>query len=70
MMNLKTRLADPAQRLVMEMCIVPSATMAQAIATSGVDILVVDMEHAATTPETLQAMIAATQGPTARRWSG
>jgi 4-hydroxy-2-oxoheptanedioate aldolase len=61
-MNLKSKLADPARRLSSEICIIPSATMAQAVASTGVDIIVIDTEHAATSPETLHAMIAATQG--------
>lgn len=61
-MKLKAKLSDPTRRLSSEICIIPSATVAQAIASTGVDILIVDREHAATNNETLHAMIAATQG--------
>lgn len=61
-MKLKAKLADPARRLSSEICIIPSATVAQAVASTGVDIIVIDREHAATNNETLHAMIAATQG--------
>jgi 4-hydroxy-2-oxoheptanedioate aldolase len=61
-MMLKTKLSDPARRLASEVCIIPSATVAQAVAATGVDIIIIDREHAATNNETLHAMIAATQG--------
>jgi 4-hydroxy-2-oxoheptanedioate aldolase len=61
-MMLKAKLSDPARRLSSEVCIIPSATVAQAVASTGVDIIIIDREHAATNNETLHAMIAATQG--------
>lgn len=61
-MKLKESLADPTRHLSSEICIIPSATVAQAVASTGVDIIVIDQEHAATNNETLHAMIAATQG--------
>lgn len=61
-MNLKKKLRDPSRRLSSEMCIIPSAVAAQALAATGLDILCIDLEHAATTNETMHAMIAATQG--------
>lgn len=61
-MMLKAKLADSSRRLSAEICIIPSVTVAQAVASTGIDIMVIDREHAATNNETLHAMIAATQG--------
>lgn len=61
-MNLKEKLSERGRRLSSEMCIIPSATVAQALAATGLDIIIIDREHAATNNETLHAMIAATQG--------
>ena len=61
-MKLKEKLQDTARLLSGEMCIIPSPTLAQAIASTGVDLMVIDREHAATNTETLHAMIMATQG--------
>lgn len=61
-MQLKAKLQDKNRRLAMEMCVIPSATVAQAVASTGVDLIIIDREHAATNNETLHAMITATQG--------
>ncbi len=61
-MKLKVKLSDPARLLASEMCIIPSPTLAQAVASAGVDLIIIDLEHAATNNETLHAMIMATQG--------
>lgn len=61
-MELKEKLADRTRLLSAEFCIIPSPTLAQAVASTGVDIVIIDREHAATNNETLHAMIAATQG--------
>lgn len=61
-MHLKAKLLDKNRLLAMEMCIIPSATLAQAVASTGVDLIIIDREHAATNNETLHAMITATQG--------
>jgi len=61
-MNLKNKLRDPNRRLSSELCVIPSAVVAQALASTGLDILYIDREHAATNNETMHAMIAATQG--------
>lgn len=61
-MKLKDKLADPTYRICSELCVIPSATVTQALASTGLDSLIIDQEHAATNPETLHAMIAATQG--------
>ena len=42
--------------------IIPSAVSVQAMAAAGADWLILDQEHGAVGPESLQAMIAATQG--------
>ncbi len=61
-MELKAKLLDKARLLSAEMCIIPSATLAQAVASTGIDLIIIDREHAATNTETLHAMIMATQG--------
>jgi 4-hydroxy-2-oxoheptanedioate aldolase len=61
-MKFKDKLADPTCKLCLELCVIPSATATQAIASTGIDGLIIDQEHAATNPETLHAMITATQG--------
>ncbi len=61
-MKLKEKLSDSDRRLSSEICIIPSATVAQALAATGLDIIIIDREHAATNNETLHAMITATQG--------
>jgi 4-hydroxy-2-oxoheptanedioate aldolase len=60
--ELKSKLLDQARLLASEMCIIPSPTLAQAVASTGVDLIIIDREHAATNNETLHAMIMATQG--------
>lgn len=61
-MKLKAKLKDKSRLLSSEICIIPSPTLAQAVASTGVDLMIVDREHAATNNETLHAMIMATQG--------
>ncbi|MGH7119234.1 MAG: HpcH/HpaI aldolase family protein [Acetobacteraceae bacterium] len=47
------------------MVAMPSVAAVQILARSGIDALILDMEHGAIDPATLQAMIAATQGTAA-----
>jgi len=61
-MKFKEKLGDPNYKLSSMLCVIPSATVTQALAATGIDSLIIDQEHAATNPETLHAMIAATQG--------
>ena len=61
-MNLKAKLRDPARRLNVHVCVIPSATVTQAIAATGSDCVIIDREHGPIGFETLHAMIAATQG--------
>lgn len=61
-MELKAKLLEPNRLLSSEVCIIPSPTLAQAVASTGVDFIIIDREHAATNNETLHAMIMATQG--------
>lgn len=61
-MRLKDKLREPGRRLSSELCVIPSAAVAQALAVTGLDILYIDREHAATNNETMHAMITATQG--------
>lgn len=61
-MNLKAKLADPDLVLTGHVAVIPSAVAAQAMAAAGADFLVFDREHGPVGPESLHAMIAATQG--------
>lgn len=61
-MSLKAKLADTGRLLNMQVCIIPSAVVTQAIAAAGADCVIIDQEHAPIGFETLHAMIAATQG--------
>ena len=63
--NLKTfkaRLADSSDRMTAHICTIPSATVTQALAASGSDAVIIDMEHGAVDFASAHAMIAATQG--------
>jgi 4-hydroxy-2-oxoheptanedioate aldolase len=61
-MSMKAKLAEPGRLLNMQVCIIPSAVVTQAIAAAGADCVIIDQEHAPIGFETLHAMIAATQG--------
>ena len=61
-MNFKDKLADPARMITGHVAVIPSAVTAQAMSVSGADFLVFDREHGPVGPESLHAMIAATQG--------
>ncbi|SNS43448.1 HpcH/HpaI aldolase family protein [Antarctobacter heliothermus] len=62
MPSLKAKLQDPARRLTSVVCTIPSATVPQAIAASGVDCVLIDLEHGAVDYGSAHAMIAATAG--------
>ncbi|WP_323770215.1 HpcH/HpaI aldolase family protein [Antarctobacter sp.] len=62
MPSLKAKLKDPARRLTSVVCTIPSATVPQAIAASGVDCVIIDLEHGAVDYGSAHAMIAATAG--------
>jgi 4-hydroxy-2-oxoheptanedioate aldolase len=62
MPSFKAKLADPARRMTMHICTIPSAAVTQALAASGADGVIVDMEHGAVDHGSAHAMIAATQG--------
>ena len=62
MPSLKRKLQDRKRRLSGVVCTIPSATVTQAIAASGADLVIVDLEHGAVDYGTAHAMIAATQG--------
>ncbi|MCG6903795.1 MAG: hypothetical protein LJE68_14050 [Rhodobacter sp.] len=62
MPSLKHRLADTDNLLTFYMCTIPSPVVTQAIAASGVDSVIIDMEHGAIDHAQAHAMIAATQG--------
>lgn len=61
-MSLRSRLIESTVPLSGQLCVIPSAVVTQAIAASGTDCIVIDMEHGPIGWETLHAMIAATQG--------
>ena len=58
----KDRLAKTADRMTAHICTIPSATVTQAMAASGSDAVIIDMEHGAVDFGTAHAMIVATQG--------
>ncbi|MDU9003685.1 HpcH/HpaI aldolase family protein [Sedimentitalea todarodis] len=62
MTSLKAKLANTDAHLSGVVCTIPSATVTQAIAASGADYVVIDMEHGALDHGSVHAMIAATQG--------
>lgn len=62
MPSLKAKLKDTTRRLTSVVCTIPSATVPQAIAASGVDCVIIDLEHGAVDYGSAHAMIAATAG--------
>ncbi|MEX0348447.1 MAG: HpcH/HpaI aldolase/citrate lyase family protein [Paracoccaceae bacterium] len=62
MPSLKQKLRDPARRLSSAICTIPSAIVPQAMAASGMDFVMIDMEHGAVDHGSCHAMIAATAG--------
>ncbi|WP_406644430.1 aldolase/citrate lyase family protein [Aliisedimentitalea scapharcae] len=62
MPRLKQKLADPSLRLSSVLCTIPSATVTQALAASGIDNVIIDLEHGAVDYGSAHAMIAATAG--------
>ncbi|MFK8034908.1 MAG: HpcH/HpaI aldolase/citrate lyase family protein [Hyphomicrobiales bacterium] len=61
-MQLKQKLENSDRKISMEICVIPSAVVTQAIASVGVDAVIIDQEHGAVGREALHAMIAATAG--------
>lgn len=61
-MTLKQKLETTQDRLTMHICTIPSAAVTQAIAASGADCVIIDLEHGAIDYAAAHAMIAATQG--------
>lgn len=59
-MNLKSKLANSTRRLTMEVCVIPSAVVTQAVA--GADAVIIDQEHGGVDMASLHAMVAATAG--------
>jgi len=62
MPSLKSKLQNTNICLTAVVCTIPSATVTQAIAASGVDAVIVDLEHGAVDYGSAHAMIAATAG--------
>lgn len=61
-MNFKDKLRHTEDRLTLHICTIPSAVVTQAMAASGADGVIVDLEHGAVDYATAHAMIAATAG--------
>lgn len=62
MTSFKSKLFDPAERLTGVLCTIPSPVIPQALAASGIDTVIIDMEHGAIDHAAAHAMIAATAG--------
>ena len=62
MPRLKEKLRAPDARLGAAICTIPSATVPQALAASGLDAVIIDLEHGAVDYGSAHAMIAATAG--------
>ena len=61
-MKLKAKLNKSKLRIYSEVCVIPSALVAQTIAAAGADAIIIDQEHGAADIAALHAMIAATAG--------
>lgn len=62
MPRFKQKLADPETRVTSVLCTIPSPIVPQALAASGIDSVIIDMEHGAIDHAAAHAMIAATAG--------
>jgi 4-hydroxy-2-oxoheptanedioate aldolase len=62
MPSLKQKLQNTDKQLSGVVCTIPSATVTQAVAASGADMVIIDLEHGAVDYGSAHAMIAATQG--------
>lgn len=62
MPTFKHRLHHTSDRMTCHVCTIPSATITQAMAASGADSVIIDLEHGAVDYGSAHAMIAATQG--------
>ena len=61
-MKLKERLLNNSGQIFLEVCVIPSAVSTQAIASTGIDAVIIDQEHGAVSTDQLHSMIAATAG--------
>ncbi len=61
-MKLKRKLSDDSKQIFLEVCVIPSAVSTQAIASTGIDAVIIDQEHGAVSTDQLHSMIAATAG--------
>ena len=61
-MNLKDKLSNLNEKMLLEVCVIPSPVVTQAVASSGVDAIVIDQEHGAISTDKLHSMIATTAG--------
>lgn len=62
MATLKEKIRNTKDRLAVHICTIPSAAVTQAMAASGADGVVIDLEHGAIDYPSAHAMIAATKG--------
>lgn len=67
-LSFKERLTQTQGRLTAHVCTIPSALVPQAIAASGSDAVIIDMEHGAIDFASAHAMITATQGFACAPW--
>lgn len=68
MSSMKQRLREGREPLSGYVNVIPSPVVTQAIASAGADWVVIDQEHGPIGPESLHAMIAATQGTNCSPW--
>ena len=54
-MNLKDKLSNTNKKMLLEVCVIPSPVVTQAVASSGVDAIVIDQEHGAISTDKLHA---------------
>jgi len=50
-MNLKDKLSNLNKKMLLEVCVIPTPVVTQAVASSGVDAIVIDQEHGAISTE-------------------
>ena len=55
-------LSNLNKKMLLEVCVIPSPVVTQAVASSGVDAIVIDQEHGAISTDKLHSMIASTAG--------
>jgi len=54
----KEKLSNTNKIMLLEVCVIPSPVVTQAVASSGVDTIVIDQEHSAISSDKLHSMTA------------